>query len=700
MFLKNTFKLFLLVLLYLCLADNEAIAQKKNTLPNLYMVGDAANGIIKLRWVPSEAFLWQLGIKYGYTLHKHLVSKNGVLVSKTSTTSSWTKKILPFSQAKIMQLSDKDSLIEAIGVLMYPEKEDQPPVTSVLGKFDEVNRRYGITLLLADMNFPAANSAALAFEDDAVTNGEQYLYTVELNIPADLKKEVNYKMGALYISGDELWKTPAVEKPLLEVQNNMVGLSWNIEHVNSFYTAYEIERSYDNITFTPVSDFPYVQLAKNKSPGFASFTDSISLPNTDSIYYRVRGITPFGEKGPYSAIATQRNFIVAAYRPFIQLGELAGIGKVKLSWNFPDSIISNISSMQLWVSPYYNHSYVAVSEKEITAITNQLIDTVRFINNYYKLSITYKEPRQTFTSLPYLFQGEDSIPPIKPVMDMSSSIDSIGIATVRWKSNPDKDIQGYRLFRANNTTEEMIAITPHFIKDTVYQDTLALNSLTSKVYFSVVAADDFFNLSDYSDTLVLRRPDTIPPSPALIRSVRSTDSSIIISLIPSESSDLSHYLLYKMPIGNIKDTSLVRKIHAGDNTDLLEIIDTSFQEKIKYQYLLITVDSSNNSSNDLSGIIEVDPPVKNAVEKLSGEVNKDKNKIQIHWDYKYTGVDYFMLYRAIKEGAFSMFARIDAHEFFYEDVEVQFNNRYRYKIKAVFKDGKNSKMSDTFSILY
>jgi hypothetical protein len=700
MFLKNIFKFILLVLLCLRLGNMDAVAQKKNTPPYLYMVGDAANGVVKLRWVPSEPVLWQLGIQYGYTLHKHLVSKNGVLVPKTSTTSGWTKKILPISPAKIMQLSGKDSLIETIGALMYPKKTDQPTSTSVLGKLDDVNRRYGITLLLADIHFPAAKAAALAFVDDAVTSGEQYLYSVELNIPADLKKELNYKMGSLYISGDELWKTPAVEKPLLEVQNNMVGLSWNMEHVNSFYTAYEIERSYDKIRFTPVSDFPFVQLAKNKSPGFASFTDSISLPNTDSIYYRVRGITPFGKKGPYSAIAAQRNFIVAAYRPYIQSGELAGIGKVKLSWNFPDSIIPNISSMQLWVSPYYNHSYVAVTEQEKTAIANQLIDTVRFVNNYYKLSITYKEPRQTFTSLPYFFQGEDSIPPVKPIMDKRSSIDSAGIATIRWKSNPDKDVQGYRLFRANNATEEMIAITPHFIKDTEYHDTLKLNALTSKVYYSVVAADDYFNLSDYSDTLVLRRPDTIPPSPALIRIIRSTDSSIIITLIPSASSDLSHYLLYKMPIGNMNDTSMVRKIHAGDNTDLLEIIDTSFQEKIKYQYLLITVDSSNNCSKDLSGIIEVDPPVKKAVEKLSGEVNKDKNKIQIHWEYKYTGVDYFMLYRAIKEGAFSMLARIDANQFFYEDDEVQLNNSYRYKIKAVFLDGKNSQLSNPFTVLY
>lgn len=700
MFFNNTYKFILLLLLCLCAGDHDAAAQKKNTIPYLYMVGDAANGVVKLRWVPSEPVLWQLGIQYGYTLHKHLVSKNGVLVSQKSTTSSWTKIISPISQAKITQLSGKDSLIETIGVLMYPEKTDEPLATSVLGKLDEVNRRYGITLLLADMHFPAAKAAALAFEDDVVASGEQYLYSVELNIPAALKKELNYKLGSLYISGDELWKTPAVEKPLLAVQNNMVGLSWNIEHVNSFYTAYEIERSYDKITFSPVSDLPFVQLAKNKSPGFASFTDSISLPNTDSIYYRVRGITPFGKKGPYSAIAAQRNFIVAAYRPFIQLGEFAGVGKVKLSWAFPDSIISKIASMQLWVSPYYNHSYVAVAEEEITAIANQLIDTVRFVNNYYKLSITYKEPHQTFTSLPYLFQGEDSMPPVKPVMDLSSFIDSTGIVTIRWKSNPDKDIQGYRLFRANNATEEMIAITPHFIKDTVYQDTLKLNALTAKVYYSVVAADDYFNLSDYSDTLVLRRPDTIPPSPALIRSVSATDTSIRISIIPSESSDLSHYTLYKMPMGKLTDTSLVATIPASSNLALLAIVDTLFQEKIKYQYLLVTADSSNNSSKDLSGIIEVDPPVKKSVGKLSGEVNKEKKGIRIHWEYQYTGVDYFLLYRANKEGAFSMLARIDSNQFFYEDDEVQLNNSYRYKIKAIFVDGKNSQMSDPFTILY
>jgi hypothetical protein len=38
--------------------------------------------------------------------------------------------------------------------------------------------------------------------------------------------------------------------------------------------------------------------------------------------------------------------------------------------------------------------------------------------------------------------------------------------------------------------------------------------------------------------------------------------------------------------------------------------------------------------------------------------------------------------------------------FFYEDDEVQLNNSYRYKIKAVFLDGKNSQLSNPFTVLY
>lgn len=686
--------------LMLLLSMNVGVAQKKNESPYLYMVGDTKNGVVQLRWVPSEPFLWQLGLRYGYTLRKHIVSRNGVLIPTAGNTESWVKKIEPLVPAIINQLPQKDSLIEAIGALMFPEKSSQTPMTSVLSKLDELNRRYGIALLLADLHFPAAKVAALAFEDITAVKGEQYLYIVELNIPTVMKKDVKYKIGTIFISGDEDWKTPAIEKPILEVQNNMVGLSWNIAHVNSFYTAYEIERSYNNIDFAPVSDFPFVQFSKNKFPDFASFTDSITIPNTDSLYYRIRGITPFGKKGPYSEPAAQRNFIVSSYRPFIQLGERVGSGKVQLSWYFPDSILTKIASMQLWVSPYYNHSFSAVANEDINEITNHYIDTIRFINNYYKLSITYKETNNTFTSLPYLFQGEDSIPPVKPVMSMSSFIDSIGIVTVRWKSNPDKDIQGYRLFRANNATEEMIAITPHFVKDTVYHDTLGLNTLTAKVYYAVVAADDFFNLSEYSDTLILSRPDTIPPSPALIRSVISTDTSILISIIPSETADMSHYTLYKMPLGKLNDTTLVASIPFSVNLALFEILDTQFIEKVNYQYLLLSIDSSNNISRDVSGVISVDPPVKKPIEKISGDVIRLKNLIQIHWEYNYDMVDYFILYRASKEGIFSMIARIDAKQFFYDDDEVKFNNLYQYKVKAVFKDGKNSKLSNPIAILY
>jgi hypothetical protein len=282
---------------------------------------------------------------------------------------------------------------------------------------------------------------------------------------------------------------------------------------------------------------------------------------------------------------------------------------------------------------------------------------------------------------------------------LKAFIDSLGKVTLRWKANRESDLLGYRVFRANSLSEEFTEITRHAYTDTVWHDTITLNTLTPHVYYTLLAIDRYYNASHYSDSVMLKRPDTVAPAPAIFANDFIKGDSVLLSIINTRSADVSMYRLQRVNVSTPTDTMLLAQLPASA-MDTLFYTDTAVNPGSTYQYLLYTIDSSNNRSVNRSGLVLFEPGFRKAVDLRSAVADRTNLQIQLQWDYPLAGVQKFIIYRNKAGGAFTTLCTIAANERSYTDKELNFNNTYGYKIKAVFGDGKHSLMSPVKEVIY
>ena len=173
----------------------------------------------------------------------------------------------------------------------------------------------------------------------------------------------------------------------------------------------------------------------------------------------------------------------------------------------------------------------------------------------------------------------DQTPPQAPT-NLKIDIDSNGIVSLDWTAPKDQDIEGYRVFRANQKNEEFAEQTSQLVNGVSFADTLALNNLTSEVYYFVRAVDANFNLGASSDTVRGMKPDTIAPASGLIKSVTINNNALELRFIPSSSTDVREMVLYRNGVA----LSKVDSIYA----------DTTVVAGEYYKYQLKTMDHSGN----------------------------------------------------------------------------------------------------------
>lgn len=688
------------IFIILCLTSLKSEAQKAASNEFIYIAADGKGEYMRLRWAPSSPLLWQLGNKYGYKISKYTVSK------EISATAEVPKPqyvsavpVRPATSALMKTFAQRDSMIAVMEALIYDSSQaSSTGREAILDRSSMLTQRFGYALLIADLDYGAAQAAGLAFTDKNIQKGGRYIYKITINLPENLQKEVLYKEGAVLCVGAEQWKMPGIGKPDLEISDNYVTLHWNIEHLRGFYTAYEIERSGDGIHYSPATDLPFVQMSKGKAPSLATFTDSLYEPDTDSIYYRVRGINPFGDRSAFSKPAAQRNFIVPAFRPHIDSIQNISGAHIRICWRLPDSIVAATEGLHLMVANKAEGPYFPVTKKLLSPLDSSYIDSLHFVSNYYKLSVIYKQQQKTFTSLPYLYQGEDSVPPAAPVV-LKAVIDSLGKVTLRWKANREPDLLGYRVFRANSLYEEFTEITRHAYTDTVWHDTITLNTLTPHVYYTLLAVDRYYNASHYSDSVMLKRPDTLAPAPAIIGNSIVKGDSVLLTILTTRSPDVMLYKMQRLNVASQKDTVLVAQFPPS-RQDSLFYVDTTAKPGNTYQYLLYTIDSSNNRSIDRSGLIVFEPGFRKAVDLKTAVADRTNRHIQLQWEYPLAGVQKIIIYRNKAGGVFTTLCTITGREKSYTDKDVNINNTYGYKIKALFGDGKHSQISPVKEVIY
>ncbi len=629
--------------------------------------------------MPQSFETWKKGITLGYRLFRQTTHRNGEKVNENQVLLT-KNTLVPLRENYWSLLSKKEKFATvAFKFLQEPVPEDQVSKDLSLA----------MAMLMSNTSGAIAGGMALLYEDKTIVLNEQYTYTVTID-----KTEVS---ATTSVETSKITRLLPPTNLFGEFQDSTLFIRWNVAD-SVLHSAFMVERSDDGgLSYRATQDEPILALAEPDSLGRYIGTKSEKLPKLyQEYYYRVKAITPFG------ILSEPSNVIrIYGYRTKLPLPKVKTFlpnkkeKAVRITWNFPDSLNNDIRGFDILRAEKLGGKYEKLNSKRLSRQTRMYVDSLPVSESYYQVSVVnwaYK----SLTSYPEFVQLEDSIPPQKPVWKTYKS-DEKGIVTLRWKANHEKDFLGYSIYRGDNLKRELSLITSSIIADSAFRDTVSLHLLNKKIYYSIIAFDKRLNASVHADTVIVRRPDIIPPASPNFTSFSVSDSSITMNWANSSSEDHDSTFLYRF----LKtDTLNSRKqlLAFLAKKQVSTFIDTTAAEKTSYIYQLVAQDDAGLRSKPANIELEMlYTGVRKPITYISFNLDETSNSLLLTWQIPKLSIKKYILYR--KKGTAEKMAlyKIFEGKFgSFREPEVEPNLIYSYRIKAVFADDSETKLSEVF----
>jgi fibronectin type 3 domain-containing protein len=279
------------------------------------------------------------------------------------------------------------------------------------------------------------------------------------------------------------------------------------------------------------------------------------------------------------------------------------------------------------------------------------------------------------SSFPVLVQTIDSIPPVAPV-GLKASIDTTGKVFLSWGANPDQDIYGYRVYRANARHEEFSQVTIRPVADSFYLDQVKLKTLSRKVYYRVMAIDKRQNYSKFSETLEVSRPDVVPPVAPVIQNISSSEKGICLEWVPSSSADVASQVVLRAG-PNSGQWQEIYSIPAS----VTSFCDTLAETGIVYSYTLAAYDETGLKSENQQIVSGKKQRGTNSIE-LTFKTRRGISAVELNW-VPVNEKGKYILYRAAGDDPLMTYTTINQTQCTYTDTKVTPGTTYRYVLKCI-----------------
>lgn len=484
-------------------------------------------------------------------------------------------------------------------------------------------------------------------------------------------------------------------------KKKIATLHWDAQVQNASYLGYIIERKVGNGNFEPILQQPFVDFKTNfeKEDRLASYRDEI-VEQGKSYSYRITGINYFGFQGPHGKEV--KVYIPILTNAILEIDTISANGfvrNIEISISKEDeSKPFNLKKMMLLRSDSLLGEYKVIGEiknpknKEVFSLQ---MEKLTGEGNYYKL-LGLSQDNDTANSAPYYFFTLDQEPP-GIITNLTGKIDSLGIVSLTWTSPSDKDLLGYRIYRSNAKHEEFVEITTQLSLTTSYFDTLNLNSLSNEVYYFGFAVDKNYNQGNKSDTILLIKPDTIPPSTPFIIQLKKKKDNIFIEWENSFSTDIKkQYLIRSNQLKT--DTLLV----FNDTTSFY--LDSTYLPSKTNIYKLIAEDIAGNKTMSEARSFTLEPGYRPTIKNIHGVSNKSSKCIDLSWDKPDFKVYQYYIYRKKGKNDFKLIKTLSGEnlngKITYTDKELEINNDYEYIIQYITEDGFRSLKNTPIKIRY
>ena len=685
-FLKHIFRV-----LSFCLIGITVSAQNnsKPTENHLKLICRNTNDSVILRWAPNNHIQWSRLNRYGYKVERFVIDLNSKSKPKAEILNSDSLKPWPINKWKSsfpLEHPYAPAAVQALYGKSFQAGQLQSNVTQIRNQSQEAELRYSMAILMADLDARVADGLALRWVDKNPPSDKRIQYRI---ISLDPLFPDTASAGINRMDPIEILPIPL--SPEIDEGDKSVQLRWNTHPEAPVFTAWWLERSEDGKSWKRTSTSPLIKsdspLALYPEP-FLYFTDTLIQKNYTPYYYRLIGISPFGElSSPSEIITAMGRDRSAPPSPDIQATKDIG-GQIQISWKYLNPP-ADLKGFWIGKSSFGNGPFDKTQEELLSKTIRSWTDkNANPLGDNYYVVYAIDTAGNTSASQPVYGFLRDSIAPGKPEKP-GGTIDTSGIVRLHWKKGNEKDILGYRVYFGNAPDHEFSILTPTPKSDTTFTDTITLNTLTKRIYYRIVAVDRNFNHSVYSEMLSLKKPDILPPVEPLISDYHATDSSVVIQFIPSSSSDvMKHDILRR------DDEKSNWTVVGSFNNPLLStsFTDLGVNSDIFYQYSLQATDSSGNKS-PLAPIADIKVVKKYTKESLrlgNASYNKEKRAVELSWKTPQTAVKYYVIYRGKDGRSPSSVSSSEGTISSFSDTNLVGNGRYVYMIKTIFKDGSES----------
>ncbi|MDG1332050.1 MAG: hypothetical protein P8P74_06960, partial [Crocinitomicaceae bacterium] len=529
----------------------------------LVSVNKVTKDTIAIKWLPS-------------TYDQLVKISKGATVSRAVSEKPINFQLVNFTNAKTWSIDPLDSRYKGLGTSNEDEKFRTLLEPVIEGSSDKEQANFVVmTNVIENMVNPRFQSIlGNALFDTDFDRSKTYVYKIEVEGLDPIYSFVNPKERTNYLN---------IKVSLLLDRKKTVTVEWDSKIVADQSLGFFVEHAIDEpIKGSYLDDLPYIPFSTQ-----FEVEDKISTVIDEPLeghfhYYRVHGLDPFGEPSLHSKwekIYVPLRVHAVPYIDTIRAKESERIIEVSASLLKPNP---NVKSWALLRSESRDQGYATVGTYPYSDSTESFTLNGKPSGDhfYYKIQLINKD--DTVTSMPYYFFTLDQEPP-EPPNELNGTINENGLVSINWSAPLDDDIQGYRVFRGNHKREEFIEKTTELYNVLSFSDTLALDNLTSEVYYFVQTVDMNFNNSVPSDTILVLKPDTIPPMAPAMKSIKVKDTALMVSWVNSKSSDLQRTVLIRNEIDTISLTQ--------DQTSYMDYI---IEAGNHYSYQLICEDEQAN----------------------------------------------------------------------------------------------------------
>lgn len=662
-------------------ADNETDSIYAG--PSIAVQRKVESNKVIIRWAPTNYSLFRHAAENGYILQRRAYSANPEIEFTPETDIDkgfkTVKTVMPWTNEEWQQnATDSTDIYAGVAMQILLGGEIQE---SKKGEMDAINnyyedqlRKFSYGLIAADLSRTAALGLGLRYEDEDVQPGYYYEYRIMFK---DLPEGFEPDTAWCWADTKRPTEAKKVDHCFLEANDHAMTVFWT-RHNDQFFTAYDVERSTDQVNWTKLNSRPWMtSLFTPETPNF--FIDSLES-NEQTYYYRIKGYTAFAEQGEYSDVMSDKGVDLTAPAPAWGIKAEDMGGYVAIEWE-AQPVEPDFDGFYVERSDMPNGHFERISDK-LPSDARQFADLMpdHLVSNYYRIVSVDVDGNEavSFSDLGYVV---DSMPPSMPT-GLTGSIDTNGIVDVEWTPGPEEDLIGYRIYWSNNKDLEFTQLVGDVIPGINFRDSINIKTLNEEIYYKVVAVDHRYNHSEYSEVLTIKKPDIVPPAEALIHRYEVDDKGITIAWYTSTSKDVTKQELMRRK-GNGEWENVGGSMSLTDTS----YIDQNVEKGTTYEYKVVVTDDANLTST--SNVLTATFADKGLNEtEVKTNLNVTGNNAQLSWTSNANSAKYVLFKQ--RNGEQTKLGSIFAPEANWTDND--FKQGDTYTMRVMYPDGSESKL--------